>query len=129
MERKNLSTGTKWEDKVSYSRAVAIGNTIEVAGTVAVDGLEIMHKGDPYMQSIFILSKIEASLKQLGASKKDIVRTRMFVTNIEEWEEVGRAHGEFFEGINPVTTMVEVAKLIHPDYLVEIEASAVLSQA
>jgi len=126
MGRINLSSGAVWEEKVSYSRAVQIGNVIEIAGTVASDGDQVIGAGDPYQQTVFILEKIKATLENLGAGLEDVVRTRMFVTNIEQWEEVGRAHGAAFDGINPVTTMVEVSKLIDPAYLVEIEASAIL---
>jgi enamine deaminase RidA (YjgF/YER057c/UK114 family) len=124
-ERKNYSSGAKWEDIVGYSRAVQIGNTIEVTGTVAVDENGIVGKGDFYKQTKFIITKIEGVLKQAGFTLKDVVRTRMFVTNISHWEEVGRAHGEFFREIKPATTMVEISALIEPDFLVEIEATAV----
>ena len=126
MKRKNLSSGAVWEEKVAYSRAVQIGNNIEIAGTVATDGEKCIALDDPYEQTIFILGKIKSTLETMGAGLEDVIRTRMFVTNIERWEEVGRAHGEFFKGINPVTTMVEVSRLISPDYLVEIEASAII---
>ena len=126
MQRTNLSSGAIWESKVAYSRAVKMGNTIEVAGTVATDGQNVLHIGDSYLQTSFILEKIQQSLIALGGSLNDVVRTRIYVTDISKWEEVGRAHGEFFAGINPVTSMVEVAKLIDPNYLVEIEATAIL---
>ncbi len=127
MKRTNISTGTEWERKVAYSRAVKVGNTIEIAGTVASNGTQAVHIGDPYNQTIFILNKIKDSLEVLGSSLNEVVRTRMFVTNIELWEEVGLAHGKIFSGINPVTTMVEVSSLIHSDYMVEIEATAIMS--
>ena len=126
MERTNLSSGALWESKVAYSRAVKIGNTIEVAGTVATDGQNVLHIGDHYLQTAFILEKIHKSLTALGGSLNDVIRTIIYVTDISKWEEVGKAHGKFFEGINPVTSMVEVAKLIDPNYLVEIEATAIL---
>lgn len=125
MERKNYSSGAKWEDIVGYSRAVQIGNTLEVTGTVAVDENGVVGKGDFYKQTKFIITKIEGVLKQAGFALKDVVRTRMFVTDISHWEEVGRAHGEFFREIKPATTMVEISALIEPDFLVEIEVTAV----
>lgn len=126
MERTNLSSGVLWESKVAYSRAVKIGNTIEVSGTVASDGQKVWHVGDHYLQTTYILEKIQKSIKALGGSLNDVIRTRIYVTDISQWEEVGKAHGDFFSGINPVTSMVEVAKLIAPHYLVEIEATAIL---
>jgi len=127
MERINYSSGAKWEDIVGYSRAVKIGNTIEVTGTVAVDGNnELVGKNDAYAQTRFIIEKIEAVLKRAGASLSDVVRTRMFVTDISRWEEYGRAHGEFFSSIKPCTSMIEVKGLIDPEYLIEIEATAVI---
>jgi enamine deaminase RidA (YjgF/YER057c/UK114 family) len=129
MERTNYSSGAKWEDIVGYSRAVKIGNTIEVTGTVAVDANnEVVGLNDAYAQTRFIIKKIEAVLKGAGASLADVVRTRMFVTDISRWEEYGRAHGEFFGTIKPCTSMIEVKGLIDPDYLIEIEATAVLSK-
>lgn len=125
MERKNYSSGAKWEDIVGYCRAVQIGNTLEVTGTVAVDENGVVGKGDFYQQTKFIIKKIEGVLKQAGFTLKDVVRTRMFVTDISHWEEVGKAHGEFFREIKPATTMVEISALIEPDFLVEIEATAV----
>lgn len=127
MERINVSTGAKWEDIVGYSRAVKMGNIIEVTGTVATDGSgEIVGKNDVYIQTKFIILKVEKVLEQLGASLKDVVRTRIFATDITKWEEIGKAHGEFFKDIKPCTTMVEVSALIGADYLVEIEFSAIL---
>src|SRR5437660_366141 len=126
MERKNLSSGSKWEDVVSYSRAVRVGNIVEVAGTTASDGENIIGKGKLYEQTKFILQKIEITLQEAGASMNHVTRTRMFVTDISKWEEAGKAHHEFFKNIKPVTTMVEVSKLIHPDLLIEIEATALL---
>ena len=127
MERINYSSGAKWEDIVGYSRAVKIGNTVEVTGTVAVDANnELVGKNDAYAQTRFIIEKIEAVLKRAGASLNDVVRTRMFVTDISRWEEYGRAHGEFFNTIKPCTSMIEVKGLIDPEYLIEIEATAVI---
>lgn len=124
-ERKNYSTGAKWEDIVGYSRAVQMGNVIEVSGTVAVDDNGIVGKGDFYLQTKFIIAKIESVLVKAGFTLKNVVRTRMYVTDITHWEEVGKAHGEFFKDIKPATSMVEVSALIDPDYLVEIEVTAV----
>lgn len=128
MERVNISTGAKWEDIVGYSRAVKIGNIIEVTGTVATDGSgEIVGKNDVYIQTKFIILKVEKVLEQLGAKLSDVIRTRIFTTDISLWEEIGKAHGEFFGQIKPCTTMVEVNALIDKNYLVEIEFSAILS--
>jgi enamine deaminase RidA (YjgF/YER057c/UK114 family) len=127
MQRTNYSSGAKWEDIVGYSRAVKIGNIIEVTGTVAVDdNSNLVGGNNAYEQTRFVLQKIETVLKRAGASLKDVVRTRIFVTDISRWEEYGRAHGEFFKDIKPCTTMVEVSKLISPEYLVEIEATAIV---
>jgi enamine deaminase RidA (YjgF/YER057c/UK114 family) len=127
-KRINISSGAKWEDIVGYSRAVRIGNLIEVAGTAAVDeNSQVVGQNDPGEQTKFILSKIEKALTAAGATLKDVVRTRMFVTNIADWEAIGRAHGLYFKDIKPVATMVEVKALISPELLVEIEATAVLS--
>ena len=129
MERVNISTGAKWEDIVGYSRAVKVGNIIEVTGTVATDGSgEIVGKNDVYIQTKFIVLKVEKVLEQLGAKLSDVVRTRIFTTDISRWEEIGKAHGEFFGQIKPCTTMVEVNALIDKDYLVEIEFSAILCE-
>jgi enamine deaminase RidA (YjgF/YER057c/UK114 family) len=127
-KRLNISSGAKWEDIVGYSRAVRIGNVIEVSGTTtAVDeNGKTLGLNDPYEQTRLALGKIEKALKDAGASLKDVVRTRMFVTDISRWEEFGRAHGEIFKDIRPVTTMVEVKALIGADLLVEIEATAIL---
>jgi enamine deaminase RidA (YjgF/YER057c/UK114 family) len=126
--RTNYSSGAKWEDIVGYSRAVKVGNVIEVTGTVAVnEHNELIGEGDAYLQTKFILQKIELVLLQAGATLQDVVRTRMFVTDITQWEAYGKAHGEIFADIKPCTTMVEVSKLIAPEYLIEIEATAILS--
>lgn len=123
--RTNYSTGAKWEDIVGYCRAVKIGNTLEVSGTVASDGTNVIAKGDFYGQTKFIIEKIEKVLHQAGFELKDVIRTRIFVTDISQWELVGKAHGEFFKDIKPVTSMVEISALIDPDYLVEIEVTAI----
>lgn len=126
MKRINISSGAPWEDVVGYCRAVRIGNVVEVAGTTAtVDG-QIIGKGDPYLQTKTILEKIESALKEAGAHMSDVVRTRMFVTDISQWEAIGKAHGEFFRSIKPEATMVEVKALIDPEMLIEIEVSAII---
>lgn len=127
MQKQRISSGTDWETLVGYSRVIRAGQTIEVSGTVAVDGNgRIVGQGDPYEQARYILSKIDRSLKKVGASLKDVIRTRMYVTDITRWEEVGRAHGECFGDIRPATSMVEVQALIDPACLVEIEVTAIL---
>ena len=127
-ERKNFSSGAKWEDVVGYSRAVRIGNVIEVAGTTAVDDRnEIVGVNNPYEQTKYILGKIEKALTEAGASMKDVVRTRMFVTDISKWEEIGRAHGEYFKDVKPAASMIEVKGLITPGLLIEIEVTAIVS--
>lgn len=127
MPRTNYSSGAKWEAIVGYSRAVKIGNTIEVTGTVAVDDdSKLVGGNDAYEQTKYILQKIEKVLERAGASMKDVVRTRMFVTDISRWEEYGKAHGEVFADIRPCTSMIEVKGLIDKDYLIEIEATAVI---
>ena len=125
--RKNISSGSHWEDIVGYSRAVRIGNIVEVAGTTAMDGDVLIGKGDVYAQTVFIFKKIEKALNEAGAALTDVVRTRMFVTDISKWEEVGKSHGDFFKEIKPVATMVEVSKLINDDMLIEIEVTAIVA--
>lgn len=122
--RRNISSGAKWEDIVGYSRAVLLGNQLEISGTVAVDENGVVGKGDFYAQAKFILAKLKSVLEEAGFRLEDVIRTRIFVTNIKFWEEVGRAHGEFFKNIKPATSMVEVSALIDPEYLVEIEVTA-----
>jgi len=126
MKRINIPAGTIWEDVVGYSRAVKVGNIIEVSGTAAVDNGKIVGKGDAYTQTKFILEKIKKTLESLGSGMKDVVRTRIYVTDISKWEEIGKAHGEFFKNIKPATAMVEVKSLIDPDMIVEIEATAII---
>lgn len=125
--RINYSSGSKWEEIVGYSRAVKVGNVIEVTGTVASDenGV-VVGEGDAYLQTKYIYQKIEAVLLRAGAEMKDVVRVRMFVTDISRWQEYGKAHSQFFKDIKPCNTMVEVSALIEPKYLVEIEATAII---
>lgn len=125
--RTNFSSGAPWEDIVGYSRAVRVDKIVEVTGTVAVDDDgTVVGKEDPYEQTKFIIRKIEKVLHRAGATLNDVVRTRMFVTDISKWELYGKAHGESFGTIKPCTTMIEVSRLISPDYLIEIEATAIV---
>ena len=125
--RQQIGSGSPWEDIVGYSRAVKVGNIIEIAGTTAMDGELLVGKDDVYEQTRFILKKNEKALQQLGSSLNDVVRTRMFVTNMDDWELIGKAHGEFFTTIKPVATMVEVKRLINEALLIEIEVTAIIS--
>lgn len=126
--RKNISSGAKWENVVGYSRAVRIDNIIEISGTVASDGDNVVGKDDEYQQTKYILQKFENILKQADSNLSDIVRTRIYVKNISRWEEVAKAHQEIFGNIKPATSMVEVSNLISPEYLVEIEATAIIEK-
>ena len=127
MERRTVTTGTEWESTVGYARAVEYGDTVHVSGTTATDEGEVIATGDPYGQAHRALENIEAALAETSATIEDVVRTRLYVTDIDDWEEIGRAHGEVFGKIQPATTMVETSRLIHPEMLVEIEAVAIVS--
>ena len=124
--RELFSSGAPWENIVGYSRAIKVGNVIEISGTTAADGDEIIGKGDVYEQAVFIFKKIQKTLEEAGSCMEDVVRTRMFVTDIFEWEKVAMAHSLFFKTIKPATTMVEVSKLINKEFLIEIEVSAIV---
>ena len=129
MKKEKFGSDSKWEDIVGYSRAIRIGNQIEISGTVAVDEDNILHgEGNAYEQTCYILKKIISYVERAGGTRDDIIRTRIFVTDISKWEEIGKAHGEIFAEIKPATSMIEIKSLIGKEYLVEIEASAVISE-
>ena len=121
-----ISSGASWENVIGYSRAVRTGNFIEISGTTSVEGDMIIGKGDVYEQAVFIFKKIEKVLLEAGSSLQHVIRTRMYVTDISTWEEAGKAHALFFKEIKPATTMVEVSRLISPELLIEIEATAII---
>lgn len=125
--RTKLSSSAIWEDTIGYSRAVRVGNIIEIAGTAAVKNGDVVHTGDAYNQTLYILKIIDHVLKQLDAKLEDVVRTRIYLKNVNDWEDVGRAHGKYFSKIKPVSTMIAVSSMINQEMLVEIEATAIIS--
>ncbi len=126
--RTNISSSAIWEDQIGYSRAVKIGRVVEVSGTSAIDRDKIIAPNDAYQQTKFIIRKIEKAINEAGGTLEDVIRTRIYVTNINDWSAVGKAHGEFFRNIKPATTMVEVKSLIDPNFVVELEATAILPE-
>ncbi|MCL6495475.1 MAG: RidA family protein [Ignavibacterium sp.] len=128
MNRRNISSRVIWEDIVGYSRAVRIGNLIEISGTTSIIDDKLVGKDDAYLQTVTILNKVKSALEEAGASLKDVIRTRMFVTDISKWKEYGKAHQEFFGEIKPATSMIEVKSLIDPNMLIEIEVTAVVGE-
>jgi enamine deaminase RidA (YjgF/YER057c/UK114 family) len=127
-DRTNISSSAIWEDQIGYSRAVKIGRVVEISGTSAIDRDKIIAPNDPYQQTKFIIRKIERAINEAGGSLEDVIRTRIYVTNINDWSAIGKAHGEFFRNIKPATTMVEVKSLIDPNFVVELEATAILPE-
>lgn len=127
-DRTNISSSTIWEDQIGYSRAVKIGRVVEVSGTSAIDRDKIIAPNDPYQQTKFIIRKIERAINEAGGTLEDVIRTRIYVTNINDWSAVGKAHGEAFRDIKPATSMVEVKSLIDPNFVVELEATAILPE-
>ncbi len=127
-DRTNISSSAIWEDQIGYSRAVRIGRVVEVSGTSAIDRDKIIAPNDPYQQTKFIIRKIERAINEAGGSLEDVIRTRIYVTNIKDWSAIGKAHGEAFRDIRPATSMVEVKSLIDPNFVVEIEAKAILPE-
>ena len=129
LKRKNIASNTPWEERVGYSRAVKIGNFISISGTTATDDNgQIIGVGDPYLQTVQCIKNIEKALSKAGAGLSNVIRTRMFVTNIDDWEIIGKAHAEFFSNIKPATSIVEVKRLISPEILLEIEADAICTE-
>ncbi len=128
MKKQFISSGTPWEKSVGYSRAIRIGNQIEISGTTAMDGDQIVAPGNATLQTAFIFEKINKTLQEAGASMNDIIRTRMFVTNMNDWEAIGSVHGKYLHAIRPAATMVEVNQLIHPDLVIEIEVTAIIQK-
>lgn len=127
-DRTNISSSAIWEDQIGYSRAVKIGRVVEVSGTSAIDRDKIIAPNDPYQQTKFIIRKIERAINEAGGSLEDVIRTRIYVTNINDWSAIGKAHGEAFRDIKPATSMVEVKSLIDPNFVVELEATAILPE-